>query len=179
MKKEQWILVAINIIGGIAVLGSYAYGIVTQPEAAPALWGDVPASIKPFYQVSMITAALGYLVFTWFIIFRIKPGEIGIGRFSYGLFGYLYAVILVPSALWMPLTFSMIAAPSSATWYGIRAVLSLVGVGSLALLASLAALHGAGRPGEKGAAVIGAVFFSLQTAVLDALVWTAYFPKNF
>ena len=180
MKKQQLILVVVNVLGGIAVLGSYAHGIITHPDSAGALWGDVPMALMPYYRISMIAAALGYLAFTWFVVFRLSPGKVRIaGRFPYGMFSVLYILVLAPSALWMPLSFMMIEAPSMILWCAIRGVLSLTGLASLGLLAVLITLDHQKRSGEQWVAIIGCVFFCVQTAVLDALVWTAYFPRNF
>jgi len=39
----------VNVIGGVSVLGSYAWGIATHPETAGDLWGSIPASVIPLY----------------------------------------------------------------------------------------------------------------------------------
>ena len=67
-------------------------------------------------------------------------------------------------------------APSGALWGAIRGVLALVGIGSLGLVVAIASAGPAQSPVARGVAVAGALAFSLQTAVLDALVWPAYFP---
>jgi hypothetical protein len=180
MHRQKWILVFINVAGGAAVLGSYAHGLATHPETRNALWGNVPASLMPFYTVSMLTAALGYFAFTYFVLFRLDAGTARVaGRFPYALFNWLYGLMLAPSALWMPLTFSMMEEPSQGLWFAIRAVLSLAGLASLGLLAALITV----RPGEpawaRRLAVFGCALFCVQTALLDALVWTAYFPLEF
>jgi hypothetical protein len=88
----------------------------------------------------------------------------------------LYALILAPSALWMPLTFAMLEAPSGALWAAIRLTLAVVGLASLGLLAAIASARPADAPIARRVALAGALAFSMQTAVLDALVWPAYFP---
>jgi hypothetical protein len=88
----------------------------------------------------------------------------------------LYALILVPSALWLPLTFEMLEAPSAALWVAIRGVLGLVAVGSLGLVAALASARPPEAPVARAVALAGAAAFSFQTAVLDACLWPAYFP---
>ena len=131
----------------------------------------------PVYTISMFTAAAGYLAFTCFILFRLEPDEVTVaGRFSYDLFLWLYALILVPSALWMPLTFMVIEQPALATWIGVRLVLAIAGVASLLLLVALVLVQPAAPAWAHRIAVIGSAAFCVQTAILDALVWTAYFP---
>jgi hypothetical protein len=76
----------------------------------------------------------------------------------------------------MPLTFAMLEEPSLPLWYAIRLTLAIVGLASVGILAALLTV----RPREPGiahrAAVIGSVAFCIQTALLDALVWPAFFP---
>lgn len=179
MHAHKLFLLLINLIGGIAVLVSYAIGIINHPETRGALWGGVPRAIMPVYTVSMFTAAAGYLAFTYFILFCMDPDEAVIaGHFSYGLFPWLYALVLVPSALWMPLTFYMIANPSHIAWTGIRVVLGIAGIASLLLLGALITVQPAALVWAHRLAVIGCAAFCLQTAVLDAIVWTSYFPAE-
>lgn len=166
----------INILGGVAVLGSYAYGLLSHPLTSDGIWGGVPEWLKPYYTVSMLSAAVGYFLFTYFIFFRLDPRTTRIaGRFDYRAFNGMYALILAPSALWMPLTFAMLDAPSAPLWLAIRVVLGLVGIGSLGLIAALW-LVDVRRGLAFWLAVLGSVAFAVQTALLDALVWPAYFP---
>jgi hypothetical protein len=87
-------------------------------------------------------------------------------------------MILLPSALWLPLTTAMVQQPSNLLWLGIRGVLALVGLGSVGLLLALLLL----RPRQPAAAywlaVAGNVAFCFQTAVLDLFVWTTLFPAG-
>jgi hypothetical protein len=167
----------INVIGGVAVLGSYAHGLWTHPDSAGAVWGGVPEWLRPFYTVSMLTAAAGYLAFTYFLFFRVDPNESRVADriSSLRLFNALYVLILLPSALWMPLTFAMLSDPHEGLWMLIRLVLALVGIGSLAMIASLVALQPRQPRMSYVLAVAGSVAFAVQTALLDALIWPAYF----
>ena len=56
------------------------------------------------------------------------------------------------------------------------AVLAIVGISSLTLLWAVATVRPAGPAWARAAAVVGALAFSVQTALLDALVWPYYFP---
>jgi hypothetical protein len=177
MHRDKRVMAWINVIGGVAVLGSYVHGIWTHPEAAGDVWGGVPQSLKPFYTFSMLTAAAGYLTFTYFLFFCVEPDEARVAdRFSLRLFNALYVLILLPSALWMPLTFAMLDDPHEGLWMLIRLVLALVGIGSLAMIAALVALAPRLPAVPYWLAVAGSIAFSVQTALLDAVVWPAYFP---
>jgi hypothetical protein len=174
--KSKTALIFLNIVGGTAVLCSYVHGLTTHPLTRGDVWGGVPESLKPLYTVSMLCAAAGYFPFTYYILTRLDAQRVRIAGFGYGIFHVLYAGVLVFSALWMPLTFAMLEAPSLPLWYTIRLTLAIVGLASLAILAALLTQ----RPRETGiaywTAVIGSVAFCVQTTLLDALVWPAFFP---
>jgi hypothetical protein len=173
MNSQKQAMAVINVLGGIAVLGSYAYCLTTYPAAVGDFWGGVPEGLRPVYTVNMFLAAAGYFAFSFFLAFRLeRAGEPALGLGSFNAF---YALILVPSALWMPLTFSMLEAPSDGLWWAIRLTLSAVAVGSLGLLGGLLAVRPSPPSLAHRLAVAGSVAFCFQTAVLDAVVWPAYF----
>lgn len=178
MNPQQQLLAVINVAGGIAVLGSYAYCLAAHPESRDGLWGGVPLAARPFYTASMLSAAVGYFPFTAYLLFGIDSEQVRVGeRFGFGLFPLIYLLILVPSALWMPLTFRVMESWSPLLWIAVRAVLALVAVGSLALLIALVLLQPTGPLWLHALAISGAVAFCIQTVALDALVWPAFFPK--
>ena len=165
------------MLGGLAVLGSYVDGLA-RPGAGAALWGGVPEGLRPLYTVSMLLAAAGYFPMTGAVLFGIDASRARVaGRFGYGLFVILYALVLIPSALWMPLTFRMVEAPAPLLWAAIRGCLALVGVGSLGVLAALALVRPGPAPAFRALALAGAAAFCVQTALLDALVWPSFFPR--
>lgn len=176
MASQRRLMIAINLFGGVAVLGSYAYCLMQFPGQVGAFWGDLPDRMRPLYTVNMFLAAFGYFAFSFFLLFRLDPGSRQDGPSLLARFNLLYALILFPSALWMPLTFMMLESPGMGLWWGIRLVLALVGLGSLGLLAGLILV----RPSQPSVAwrlsIAGALAFSLQTALLDAIVWPAFFP---
>lgn len=173
-SRRAWLL-ALNALGGLAILASYAHGLLTQPDPG-RVWGGVPEALRPLYTASMLAAAVGYFPMTLYVVFGLDPERARVGRFGWSTFAALYALVLVPSALWMPLTFAMLDAPSAGLGLAVRGVLALVGIGSLGLLAGIALARPQGPRLARLAALAGAAAFSLQTAVLDALVWPAYFP---
>ena len=176
MRTEQVILLIINILGGAAVIGSYVFGLKGQSGGANVLWGGVPNSLRPVYTVSMILSALGFFAFIYFILFRLVPGEVLIGgRFGFSLFYAIFLVILVASAFWMPLTNAYVGNPSTGMWIGIRTVLALVGLGSIALMLALLTLQTKVPGISYWLAVVGSGYFAFHTAILDAIVWAALF----
>lgn len=177
MHPQKRRLVWIMVVGGAAVLASYAYSLGLDAAAQVALWGGVPASLLPVYTPSMLLAAVGYFAFTYFVLFAVDADRLRIaGSFGYGLFQALYLMILVPSALWMPLTSAMVQQPNSTLWLLIELMLVIVGLGSVGLLLALSMLRPRQPVRAYWLAVAGSVVFCFQTAVLDLFVWTALFP---
>lgn len=167
----------LNVVGGLLVLGSYGVGLATHPESRGAVWGGVPEGLQPLYTVCMLLAAAGYFFFTYYVFFRLDADRVRVfERFGFEAFEVIYAGILLPSALWMPLTFRMIAMPDPLLWMAIRIVLFVVGISSLALIAAIARARPAGPDLSRRLGLAGAVPFAFQTAVLDAIIWPAYFP---
>jgi len=176
MHYQQCILLAVIAICGTAVIGSYVYGIFTHPGSGEKLWGNIQGTLRIINYISMLLAVIGFFAFTYYIFSRINPDEARIaGYFNYWIFIVIYALILLPSAFWMPLTFNMMTSPSTSTWIAVRAVLFLVGLGSLCLLAALLTIQTRVQDVSYWLAVGGAAAFCLQTAVLDSFVWPAYF----
>lgn len=172
-KKKLGIII---LIGGIAVLGSYALGVLANPEAGTMLWSGVPQEIRPYYTVNMILAASGFFVFTYFILFRLIPDETTITRrYGYELFNVLYAGILIPSALWLPFTVLAVEQSSILLSWVVRFTLAIVGLASLGLLYALVNVKTPQSQWIKKLAVMGSVFFNIQTVILDAIVWGVFF----
>lgn len=176
MHPKKLLALIINVLGGAAVLGSYALGISTHPNASQILWGEVPESVRPYYTMNMLLAAMGYFALVYFILFRLNPVKTRIaGRFGFGLFPAIFACILIPSALWMPLTFLAIERSSLALVWAIRIVLWLVGLASLALFYALLKVEPRQALWAQRIALVGCIFFCVQTTFLDAIVWIVLF----
>ena len=169
----------VNVVGGIAVLGNYAHGLLTEVALRPKLWGGVPETWRPLYTVNMFLAAGGYFFFTAHFLMRALPsGALFFNRLGFEWIIFLYATFLISSTLWMPLTFSMMKVPSDGTWFAIRSVLTVTGIASVTLLVSLFASNAERGDWLFWAAVAGLTPFIIQTAILDAVIWPRYFPLN-
>jgi len=174
--REQKLLLAVLVVGGLAVVASYVHGFLTHPDYRWAIWGGVSAELKPAYVVSMLLATAGFFPMTTFFLLRVDARNASIaGRFGYGLVLALYVAVLVGSAAWMPLTYAMIETPTVGTWVAIRLVLGVVALAGLGLSFSLLTLNQKTPTRWHRLAVLGSLFFCWQTAVLDALVWTHLF----
>ena len=177
--RKRWI--ATTLVGGPLVIASYVYGaVVPPPEGTAGIWGGVPDDWKPLYTVNMLLAASGFFLFAQHLLrtdaasarARIGSREVGFEALT-----PIFAGIVFPSALWLPLTYAMLASPSTAMWIAILACLGCVGLASVALLAFLVTMKPHPGPVSRALAIAGAVPFAFQTAVLDALVWPWFFPS--
>jgi hypothetical protein len=82
MISQRRALALINLFGGIAVLGSYAYYLISYPARAGDFWGGVPDGLRPVYTVNMFLAAAGYFAFTFFLMCRLRPTNTGSTSFQ-------------------------------------------------------------------------------------------------
>ena len=124
----------------------------------------------------MLLGALGFFAYTYFILFRLNPDATRIyGRLGYKVFLILYALILVPSALWLPLTYSAVASSSNLIAWLAKVDLIIVGAASICLIFSLLHLEPKQPKSAYVLAVIGSICFTFQTAFMDAIVWGMYF----
>lgn len=174
-KPSRIAFLALQALGGSAVLGSYAHGLLTHEEPAKVLWGETPENIRSLYTVSMLAAAAGYFPFTYLWLKHGPSMKIG-ERDAFPIVTGLYALVLIPSALWMPLTFEAHATKEALPYYAMRGVLYTVGAASAGLLASLLVAKPRPKKALFAAAVAGTAAFVFQTAVLDALVWPKLVP---
>lgn len=165
----MYLFVALNIVGGVAILGSYAWGIGRFPALRQRLWGGVPESWRPLYTVNMFLAAAGYFPVTSYLV-HVDPGLFGVDGWMPAV--VCYFLILIPSALWLPLTIRQLQNPTSARWTQIRVVLLAVGLGALGLLAGFLTRGDSVDTLWEALAVVGLIPFCFQTAVLDGTVWT-------
>ena len=173
MQAKKW-LIAVFVIGGLAVLCSYCGACWPSRMPVNSCGAVCRRDMRPYYTVNMLLAAAGYFPFTFFILFRLDPRRTKVpGKYGYGLFAWLYAAILIPSALWLPLTYLAVGQSSQAWLWVARAALALVGAASLGILIALLKV----RPSRAGVAywlaVVGSIFFCIQTVILDAIIWGA------
>ncbi len=177
MNTNQKIFLIINIIGGILVLGSYYLGL-RGGKGVDALWGGTPANIKGIYTASMLVCAVSYFIFFSYIFSNLGSGTFSnIKILGDKIFLILFALILIASAFWMPLTNIMISNPSPVVWIGIRVVLVIVGLASCAVFLSLLTISP--RPGGIWyfASLLGMFWFTFHTLILDALLWPYFWSK--
>ncbi|TNE87425.1 MAG: hypothetical protein EP330_18335 [Deltaproteobacteria bacterium] len=155
----------VQVLGGLSVLGSYAWGLATHPDTAERLWGTIPEAWWTPYSLCMPPAAVGYLVATWFL-WRRDPHSEGYRRTT-----VWYAGFLAASTAWMPLCFAALDHSRASLLPAIQAVLALAAVFALAIAAEITRSDLAHRHRVLAAWSL----LCWQCVVLDALVWPRFF----
>jgi hypothetical protein len=179
MDIHKIIFLVINILGGLAVIGSYVQGIITHPGMTNELWGKIPSAIKSFNYFIMPMAVVGYLAFAYYIFFHVDSGKLIVANtFGFEIINVIFFIILIPSAFWMPLTFQVIENPTAGPWWAVRTVLFLVGLASLALIITLLNSNVREPAWAYWLAVAGSILFFIQTGINDAFIWAANFPHG-
>jgi len=59
MHRQRLAMLIIILVGGTAVMVSYIYPIMTQPQYVEPAWGGVTPDIRRFYAPSMLLASAG------------------------------------------------------------------------------------------------------------------------
>jgi len=99
----------INIIFGLLVLVSYIVGISQFPEYHESLWGGVQGELRQRFIISMLFAALGYLMFFSFVVYSYISNGDCLKEFKFfnyfkfsNFLNFSVFIFLVSSAIWMP-----------------------------------------------------------------------------
>ena len=171
-------LILLNIIFGSLVLLSYYKGVSREPELSLKLWGGVPSVLQPYIVASMFISAFGYFFFTANFLINVDPLSVKfLGRFNYWTLHIIYLLILIPSALWIDLSFSYMKSQDALTWYSVVSVLYCVGIFSVILLLFTVDTYVDNNSKLYFPSVIGACIFAFHTVFLDGLLWTAFFHR--
>lgn len=172
MEIQKLIFLLVNVAGGAAVIGSYIAGIVSHPALVNNLWGKVTPLSKAMYMSLMPLAAIGYLIFASYILFQLDARKALVANiYGYEIFSIIFIAILLPSALWMPLSLKVQETGDMQLWWAVRIVLFVVGLAALALLAALLMLNQKDPALFYWLAVGGAAIFFVQTGIVDAFIW--------
>jgi len=182
MEVTRQLVLTFTFIFGPLVLVSYAYGL-SHAEKPSDLWGGVPESWQTYIVPFMFIAAIGFLVYWYIVFFQFEGASIDSLRWPWresddkGASRLLlaYALILIPSALWIESTILHIGNDYSWTSILVIGVLFLTSVGNV-MLGLLA--YGAYQDGIDGSGImiVGAIMLGIQCIVNDFMIWVYKFP---
>ena len=171
------LLVILNIIFGSLVLLSYYNGINKHPELSLKLWGGVPKILHTFIISFMFVGAIGYFFFTAHLLLNIDSNYMFFGKFNYWYLHIIYLLILIPSALWMDLTFLYMNDSTTMNWAYVVSCLYCVAFFSVVLFLFIVDTNVDKSHWLYLPAVLGSLAFAFHTVFLDGLIWTFFFNK--
>ena len=182
MEVTRQFVLTFTFVFGPLVLASYAYGL-SHAERPADLWGGVPPSWQTYVVPFMFVAAIGFLIYWYIVFFQIDAATLVSLRWPWGSSDgdgatrllLSYALILIPSALWLESTIFHL--DNNYSWTPILAIgmLFLTSVGNI-MLGLLA--YGAYQDGVEGSGLMmmGAIMLAIQCILNDFLIWTYKFP---
>jgi hypothetical protein len=179
MSTQQILFLTINLIGGLAVLGSYVIGLGMFPEYREALWGEVRGNLRTGIIISMLFAALGYLAFCYVALFQNGLEDFTKSDWlnSY-TFSILVAIFLISATFWMPSAIAYLN--FSNTYWLVICIASLwVTAISLAALVGIVITSDVEIIGSVShyVAIIGIGLITFHCLVFDAIIWSIMFTK--
>ncbi len=166
------------MIGGIAVLSSYALCIILFPETREVLWGGISGTVRSFFVISMLIAATGYL--SYLAITFLNPD---LGQFRETLFlgshsiSILSLLFLISATLWMPTSVIYSKNPSFLMWLIVVFALWITALSIIAILAITLSSTFESKLSLKIISCIGLFYISFHCLILDGIIWVAKFPK--
>ena len=165
----------VNLVGGIAVLGSYCAGLYLYPDQRTVLWGGVVGNWKTLFTASMFFAAAGYLVFCYTMTISDGANESSfLGKYTFTI---LAAAFLFSASVWMPATLQYLDTKNEIWW--IVSVTSLW-ITAASLTCMGLAFHFTEFPNENlfqnSVTLIGIIWVTFHCLVFDAIIWVAKFP---
>ena len=175
-------IITLNCIFGPILLYSYWNGIMHGTISGSTFWGGMPQFLRPISGISMIISAIGYFIFTYYLLFKTDMHTQYLGIFNYKFIIILYALILIPSCFWIGQTANYIESMEKVTnhaqsWMIICIILYTVGIASLFLclwIFSISPLKGE-QSLLLNLSKIGVIIFTIHTLIFDGLLWTYFF----
>ena len=165
----------VNLVGGIAVLGSYCAGLYLYPDQRTALWGGVVGNWKTLFTTSMFFAATGYIVFCYTMTISDGANESSfLGKYTFII---LAAAFLFSASVWMPATLQYLDTKNEIWW--------VVSVTSLWITAACLTCMGLAfnftefpnvNLFQNSVTSIGMICITFHCLVFDAIIWVTKFP---
>ena len=183
-KTKENLINFLYIFGPIVPLSYYlSYRYFKKDVPIKYLWGNIDKGLQKFYTFSMIMTTVSFLAIIVFIQNVLNDDtEIFGKKFKNGGFDYYFqplALIILPSIIWMPITYLYLKKPNILWRYAIVAILATVALGGCLLMYALQNtnyktlinnnLH------SYNAALIGSKYLAFHLTVLDAIYWTYSF----
>ena len=182
MEITRQLVLIFTFVFGPLVLASYVYGI-SHADKPQDLWGGIPLSWQAYIVPFMFIAAAGFLIYWWIVFFQFDQDTFSSLHWPWGYSDgngairllLAYALVLIPSALWLESTLFHLSNNYSWTPVLVIGILMMVAIGNI-MLGLLA--YGVYQDGVNGSGLmmIGAVMLGIQCIVNDCIIWSLKFP---
>ena len=182
MEITRQLVLIFTFVFGPLVLASYVYGI-SHADKPQDLWGGIPLSWQTYIVPFMFIAAAGFLIYWWIVFFQFDQDTFSSLHWPWGYSDgngairllLAYALVLIPSALWLESTLFHLSNNYSWTPVLVIGILMMAAIGNI-MLGLLA--YGVYQDGVNGSGLmmIGAVMLGIQCIVNDCIIWSLKFP---
>lgn len=166
-----------NVIGGSTVLGGYLICLYMFPSQREMLWGNIQGELRHVFTASMLFAAMGYLAFSYGILFKSNLPEFS-SKFldTKHVISILCMIFLVSSTIWMPATITYLKTSNSIWWIiGVTSLwitaISLLTATVIVISSPLAITSTFYRV----LTISGISYITFHCLVLDAIIWVSKF----
>jgi hypothetical protein len=157
---------------GILLLCSYYFLSLIKKSNAHNLWGRIKQNgdLKDYYQISMILAAIGFIIMMIYLLVSDSFTEKDIKHIF-----ILSLLIVVVSMFWMPLSLYYMNNPTIWLKYIIGILLLIIPFSAYCLLLILYRMNEKKHTNIRILSLIGMIVFFLHTFILDSIIWPTYF----
>lgn len=184
MLNNKSVLNIVLALGAFVPISYYLTYLVFK-KAVPInkLWGSIDTGLRSFYTISMFICVISMLAVLFFMNLSITDDTKVINK-KYSEGGILYYIqslglIIVPSLVWMPLTYLYLLKPNPLIKYAIIVTLATVGLGGLLLAHTVNKTYPKDMINRnltyKSIALAGASYLAFHLVVLDASYWSYSF----
>ena len=183
-KTKDNLLKFIYFAGILVPLSYYlSYKYFNRYVPINKLWGNIDKGLRTIYKYSMILTTLSFLAILFFIHFSVDSNTRVFGsKFNEGGFDYYFqpiALIILPSIIWMPITYLYLIEKNFLWRYAIVATLMTVALGGCLLMYAVENT----KPKElinhhlrnRNIALVASKYLAFHLTVLDAIYWSYSF----
>tara|TARA_B100001059_G_scaffold145171_1_gene145116 strand:- start:332 stop:889 length:558 start_codon:yes stop_codon:yes gene_type:complete len=184
MLNNEKIFNLILLLGAFVPVSYYlTYKTFKSRIPINKLWGNVDTGLQGFYKLSMLLCVVGMFAVLFFITMSIdNDTKIMNKKYLNGGMDYItqsLALIVIPSLVWMPLSYMYLIKPSLLLKIAIVVTLTTVGLGGLLLAHTIKNTNPTKMINRnltyKSMAVVGANYLAFHLIFLDAIYWTYSF----
>jgi len=174
----NYTILFVNTILGLLLLYSYYFSI-NKLEKPQRLWGRIHEKYRPVYTVSMLLAALGYMLIMYFLVVKVKNNNELLREIL-----VLQIIVILASMLWIPLATKYIKNKNEdknknkniILKFAIILILFTVAIASLGNFFKVLSINFPQKDiNVRFFSVIGAFYLFFHTFALDFLSWNYNF----